>query len=49
MLHYLAVHELAHLTHRNHSPAFWQAVEAEMPSWKRHAAWLVERGAQMTL
>jgi predicted metal-dependent hydrolase len=49
VLHYLAVHELAHLTHRNHSPAFWQAVEAEMPSWKRHAAWLAERGAQMTL
>lgn len=49
VLHYLAVHELAHLVHRDHSAAFWNLVEAEMPGWQSHARWLSEHGAQMTL
>lgn len=49
VLHYLVVHELAHLKHRDHSPSFWQVVDAEMPSWKAHADWLRRHGAQMAL
>lgn len=49
VLHYLAVHELAHLKHRDHSPRFWHVVDAEMPGWKAHADWLRLHGAEMTL
>jgi len=37
---YVAAHELCHLLHPDHSPAFWQAVTALCPDWKalRHSA-----------
>ncbi len=37
---YVVVHELAHLRHFNHSPAFWQVVGRVMPDYLRHRAWL---------
>ncbi len=46
---YVAVHELCHLRHFDHSPAFWDAVARVMPDWKQRrnlpqsgniAAWL---------
>jgi predicted metal-dependent hydrolase len=49
VLHYLVVHELAHLKQRDHSPQFWRLLEAEMPGWKAHADWLRAAGAEMTL
>ena len=49
VLHYLVVHELAHLERRDHSARFWSIVEAEMPNWKDHARWLTACGAQMAL
>lgn len=35
VLRYVAVHELAHLIHPDHSEAFWNKVEEGMPTYKR--------------
>jgi hypothetical protein len=38
---YLVIHELCHLTHANHSKAFWQLVATHMPDWARQDAILM--------
>lgn len=42
---YVVVHELCHLKHMNHSPAFWQLVASVMPEYKTHRKWLKEIGS----
>ena len=37
---YVVVHELCHIHHHNHSPAFWTAVAAVMPDYKERQALL---------
>jgi predicted metal-dependent hydrolase len=34
LLDYVIVHELCHITHKNHSKRFWNAVARLMPDWK---------------
>jgi predicted metal-dependent hydrolase len=34
LLDYVIVHELCHVTHKNHGPRFWRMVTAAMPDWK---------------
>ena len=45
VLEYVVVHELCHIRHRNHAPAFWQLVEAHLPNWGEQRHWLKREGA----
>lgn len=49
VLDYVVVHELCHLTHMDHSPAFWQAVEAVCPDYRNLRKWLKEHGNELVL
>ncbi|NTY00235.1 M48 family metallopeptidase [Deinococcus sp. JMULE3] len=44
ILHYVALHEAAHLLELNHSPRYWAHVTRLMPDWQTHRAWLKEDG-----
>jgi predicted metal-dependent hydrolase len=41
---YVIVHELAHLTHLDHSKKFWTKVQSIMPDYKNHKKWLKLNG-----
>jgi predicted metal-dependent hydrolase len=45
VLDYLAAHEVAHMTHMNHSPKFWSLVRRTCPETNRAEAWLKGHGA----
>ncbi len=44
VLDYVIIHELAHRKEMNHSKAFWNIVEAQMPDYKEKIRWLKENG-----
>ncbi len=49
VLDYVVVHELCHLTHMDHSPAFWQAVADVCPDYRAHRQWLKDHGHELIL
>ncbi len=49
IIEYVAVHELAHTRHKNHSPRFWQEVERYIPDWKARRKWLKNHGVLMEI
>lgn len=44
VLHYVALHEAAHLLELNHSPRYWAHVARIMPEWKQWRDWLRVNG-----
>jgi len=44
VLDYVIAHELAHLRHMNHSPAFWAEVGRLYPGWQPARQWLKTHG-----
>jgi len=49
VLHYIVVHELVHLTHSNHTAAFWNDVDKVLPEYQKHKEWLRTHGAGMDI
>ena len=41
---YVCIHELCHLVHANHSPAFWQLVAQHCPNYPMAQKWLKTHG-----
>lgn len=40
VLDYVVIHELSHVTHKNHSTAFWARVRQFTPAYRQHRKWL---------
>lgn len=49
ILDYVVVHELCHLRHMDHSPAFWQAVGEVFPDYASARNWLRKHGQELVL
>ncbi|MCF7990492.1 MAG: M48 family metallopeptidase [Thiohalocapsa sp.] len=49
IIDYIAVHELCHLHHRDHSDAFWNEVDKVMPDYRERKDWLRRHGASLDL
>jgi len=47
VIDYLIIHELCHLTHHNHSRAFWLLVKLHHPDYQQHQAWLKKNGGRL--
>ncbi len=44
VIDYVIVHELAHFLEANHTPAFWNTVEVQVPKYLKAKTWLKEHG-----
>ena len=44
VLVYLAAHEVAHLVHADHSPAFWSVVQSLVGDHRPFRKWLRQHG-----
>jgi predicted metal-dependent hydrolase len=47
IIDYVVIHELAHLTHMDHSARFWSLVGRHFPEYKRAKKWLREHEAEV--
>lgn len=49
IIDYVVVHELCHLKHMDHSPAYWKAVGSVLPDYKARREWLKENGIGLNM
>ncbi|MAA72896.1 MAG: hypothetical protein CL679_14340 [Bermanella sp.] len=48
VIDYLICHEVSHLRHPHHGPAFWRCVAQFCPDYKRHQVWLRENSVALS-
>jgi hypothetical protein len=48
IIDYVIIHELAHLTHMDHSKNFWSLVEKYDPEYRKHTGWLKRNGLSLS-
>ncbi len=48
VMDYVIIHELCHLTHMNHSKAYWSLVQSHCPDYKTHIDWLADFGHRIS-
>jgi hypothetical protein len=49
VINYVVIHELCHILHHNHSPAFWKAVESYCHDYRDCGTWLKINGARLDI
>jgi len=49
IVNYVVIHELCHILHHNHSPAFWKAVERYCHDYRDCSAWLKLNGGRLEI
>lgn len=49
VIRYLVVHELAHLIEPNHTPAFWNIVAIQVPTYAEAKEWLKNNGSEIEI
>ena len=49
VMDYVMIHELCHLTHMNHSKAYWQLVAQFCPNYQQHKQWLNQHGHKISI
>lgn len=49
VLDYVVIHEIMHLSERNHSRRFWAKLRAFLPDYKRAHSWLKEKGYSLCI
>jgi predicted metal-dependent hydrolase len=49
IVNYVVIHELCHILHHNHSPAFWKAVENYCHDYRDCSAWLKINGGRLEI
>ncbi len=49
IVNYVVIHELCHILHHNHSPAFWKAVEQYCHDYRDCGAWLKSNGGRLDI
>lgn len=49
VIDYVISHELAHLEHLNHSPAFWEKVRKIFPIYRQYRTWLKHHGSTLKI